>query len=109
MVDGEGGGDDELPKLYETDSELAERGEDADLDQTLVYESDFVERKAKIEASATTAYVYSVVTADSPPPQGPRFSSCCATASVPELTLDLKQSSSVRRVSTCQQCARTRA
>ncbi|GLE10877.1 hypothetical protein PINS_up023149 [Pythium insidiosum] len=72
MVDGEGGGDDELPKLYETDSELAERGEDADLDQTLVYESDFVERKAKIEASATTAYVYSVVTAGHPPPQGPR-------------------------------------
>ncbi|GLE10879.1 hypothetical protein PINS_up023151 [Pythium insidiosum] len=64
MVDGEGGGDDELPKIYSTHAELLKRGEDADLDQTLVYESDFAERKAKIEASATTAYVCGVATAD---------------------------------------------
>lgn len=66
IVDGEGGGDDEVDRVYATHGELqkaAKLGEyDEKPDQTLAFPADFDARKSAIEATARAAYVCGVAT-----------------------------------------------
>ncbi|TMW69140.1 hypothetical protein Poli38472_001296 [Pythium oligandrum] len=62
LVVGEGGGDDEIPKLFATDTSIRASGAEIPVNPRLEYDPDYSERKVKIAKNATTGYICGVAT-----------------------------------------------